>query len=147
MVSFLCYRVQSPMYSHQAAWWWHWCLFLPRCYWPWFYLLLKVRRGELQNSGLAIIKEPTCQRRRHKRWRVEFLHWEDLLDEGMAIHSNILALRIPWTEEPGRLQSIVLQSQTGLKQFSMHTRKSLICNLYCDQRLSQLSSWDNLREI
>jgi len=31
---------------------------------------------------------------------------EDALEEGMAIHSSILAWRIPWTEEPGRLQSI-----------------------------------------
>ena len=35
---------------------------------------------------------------------------EDLLEEGMTIHSSILAWRIPWTEEPGRLQSIVSQS-------------------------------------
>ena len=31
------------------------------------------------------------------------------LEEGMAIHSTILARRIPWREEPGGLQSIVLQ--------------------------------------
>jgi len=31
--------------------------------------------------------------------------WEDSLEEGMATHSNILAWRIPWTEEPGGLQS------------------------------------------
>jgi len=31
---------------------------------------------------------------------------EDLLEEGKAIHSSILAWEIPWTEEPGRLQSI-----------------------------------------
>ena len=30
---------------------------------------------------------------------------EDLLEEGMATHSNILAWEIPWTEEPGKLQS------------------------------------------
>ena len=35
---------------------------------------------------------------------------EDLLEEGMTVHSSILAWRIPWTEEPGRLQSIVSQS-------------------------------------
>ena len=34
------------------------------------------------------------------------LGWEDPLEEGMATHSSILAWRIPWTEEPGRLQSI-----------------------------------------
>ena len=32
------------------------------------------------------------------------LGWEDPLKEGMAIHSSILAWRIPWTEEPSRLQ-------------------------------------------
>ena len=31
--------------------------------------------------------------------------WEDPLEEGMATHSSILAWRIPWTEEPGELQS------------------------------------------
>ena len=32
--------------------------------------------------------------------------WERSLEEGMATHSSILAWRIPWTEEPGRLQSM-----------------------------------------
>ena len=35
--------------------------------------------------------------------------WEDPLEEGMATHSSILAWRIPWTGEPGGLQSIELQ--------------------------------------
>ena len=39
--------------------------------------------------------------------------WEDALEKGMATHSNILAWRIPWTEEPGRLQSMVAMGQTG----------------------------------
>ena len=34
---------------------------------------------------------------------------EDPLEKGMATHSSILAWRIPWTEEPGRLQSMRLQ--------------------------------------
>ena len=38
------------------------------------------------------------------------LSWEDLLEEGLATHPSILAWRIPWTEEPGRLhQSMGLQ--------------------------------------
>ena len=37
---------------------------------------------------------------------VQSLGQEDPLEEGMAAHSGILAWRIPWTEEPGRLQSI-----------------------------------------
>jgi len=36
---------------------------------------------------------------------VRSLGWEDLLEKGMATHSSILAWRIPWTEEPDRLQS------------------------------------------
>ena len=38
------------------------------------------------------------------------LGWEDSLEEGIAAHSSILAWRIPWTEEPGGLQSIGSQN-------------------------------------
>ena len=41
--------------------------------------------------------------------QVQSLGWKDLLEKGMAIHSSILAWRIPWTEEPGGLQSMGLQ--------------------------------------
>ena len=37
---------------------------------------------------------------------VRSLGWEDPLEKEMATHSSILAWRIPWTEKPGRLQSI-----------------------------------------
>ena len=37
---------------------------------------------------------------------VQFLSQEDALKKGMATHPSILAWRIPWTEEPGRLQSM-----------------------------------------
>ena len=40
---------------------------------------------------------------------VRFLGREDPLDKEMATHSSILAWRIPWTEEPGRLKSMELQ--------------------------------------
>ena len=40
---------------------------------------------------------------------VQSLSREDPLEEGMATHSSILAWRIPWTEQPGELQSIGLQ--------------------------------------
>ena len=43
-----------------------------------------------------------------------------LLEKGTATHSRILAWRIPWTEEPGRLQSLGSQSWTWLKLLSMH---------------------------
>ena len=44
---------------------------------------------------------PTMQ----ETW-VGLLGWEDPLVKGVAIHSSILAWRIPWTEEPGGLQSM-----------------------------------------
>ena len=37
---------------------------------------------------------------------VQSLGWEDRLEEGMAIYSSVLVRRIPWTEEPGSLQSV-----------------------------------------
>ena len=37
---------------------------------------------------------------------VQSLGWEDSLEEEMATHSSVLAWRIPWTEEPGGLQSV-----------------------------------------
>ena len=40
---------------------------------------------------------------------VQSLGWEDPMEKGMATHSIVLAWRIPWTEEAGRLQSMGLQ--------------------------------------
>ena len=47
---------------------------------------------------------PTMQ----ETW-VQPLGWEDLLEKEMATHSSILAWKIPWTEEPGGLQSMESQ--------------------------------------
>ena len=54
---------------------------------------------------------------------VPSLDWEDPLEEGMATHSDILAWRIPWTEEPGGLQSMGSQSWTRLSD-SAHSTQS-----------------------
>ena len=45
--------------------------------------------------------------------QVRFLGWEDPLEKKMATHSGIHTWRIPWTEEPGRLQSM------GLRELDM----------------------------
>ena len=42
--------------------------------------------------------------------QVGSLGWQDPLEEGMVTHSSILAWKIPWLEEPGRLQSTGLQT-------------------------------------
>jgi len=41
--------------------------------------------------------------------RVQSLGWEDPLEKAMATHFSIFAWRIPWTDEPGRLQSMASQ--------------------------------------
>ena len=59
--------------------------------------------------------------------RVRSLAWEDPLEKEMATHSSILAWRIPWTEDPDRLQSM------GCKESDMterlHFRRKAISNL------------------
>ena len=50
--------------------------------------------------------------------QVQFLGWEDPLEKAMAPHSSTLAWKIPWTEEPGRLQSMGSLSRTRLSDFT-----------------------------
>ena len=56
---------------------------------------------------------------------VQFLGWEDPLEEEMATHSSIPAWRIPWTEEPGGLQSMGSQ-RVRHNWPRMHRRHSLL---------------------
>ena len=62
--------------------------------------------------GLAVKSLPAMQKS-----LVQSLGWEDLLEEGMATHSSILAWEILWKEEPGGLQSMGLQ-RVGHKRAS-----------------------------
>ena len=55
------------------------------------------------------------------------LSQEDPLEKGMATHSSIHGWRTPWTEEPGRLQSTGLQSQTQWNIY--HTQRQRVCYL------------------
>ena len=53
--------------------------------------------------------------------------WEDPLEKEMATHSSTLAWKILWTEKPGRLQSMGLQSQTRLSNFPFpHVSKVML---------------------
>ena len=61
--------------------------------------------------------------------QVQFLGWEDPLEESMATHSSILAWRIPWTEEPDRLQSMGSHSRTGLSNLA-HTCSHALIQFY-----------------
>ena len=57
-------------------------------------------------------KESTCNAGDLQETWVQSLVWEDPLEKEMATHSSILAWRLPWTKEPGGLQSMRSQSQT-----------------------------------
>ena len=52
---------------------------------------------------------------------VRSLFWKDPLEKAMATHSSTLAWKIPWTEEPSRLQSTRSQSWTRLKETAAHS--------------------------
>ena len=52
--------------------------------------------------------------------------WEDPLEKGMATHSSILAWRIPWTEEPGQLQSMGSQELDTTEQLTLFTSRLII---------------------
>ena len=55
-----------------------------------------------------------------QKTQVQFLDWEDPLEKEMATHSSILAWRTPWTEEPGRLQSMGSQELDTTQQLNHH---------------------------
>ena len=61
-------------------------------------------------------------------WETQVLSlgWEDLLEEGMATHSSILAGKIPWTEEPGGLQSMGSRGSHTTEQLHFHFSLSCI---------------------
>ena len=53
--------------------------------------------------------------------QIRFLGWEDPLEKEMATHSSTLAWRIPWTEEPGMLQSMGSQESDMTERLSTHS--------------------------
>ena len=76
----------------------------------------KIKASEQRASLVAeMVKNLHLMR---ETW-VQSLGQEDVLEKGIALHSSILAWRIPWTEEPGELR--VVKSQTRLSHSHTHT--------------------------
>ena len=70
--------------------------------------MIKSKNGDANNfSGSSNGKESACMQ---ETW-VQSLNWEAPPEKEMAIHSNILAWRIPWIKEPDRSKSMESQSQ------------------------------------
>ena len=64
------------------------------------------RLESLVSQLLLVVKNPPAYAGDRQETRVQSLGGEDALEEGMATHSRILAWRVPWTEDPGGLQSM-----------------------------------------
>jgi len=85
--------------------------------------------GSSQTNGVLLIAQSVKNLSAIQETWVRFLGWEDMLEKEMETHSSILAWRIPWTEEPGRLQSMGSQRVghdrvTSLSLFTfMHWRR------------------------
>ena len=74
--------------------------------------------GGLPLLGASLVAQRVkCLPAVQETW-VQSLGWEDPLEKEMATHSRTLAWKIPLTEEPGRLQSMGLQSHTQLNSFT-----------------------------
>ena len=59
--------------------------------------------------GASLVARSVKNLPERQETQVQSLGWTDLLEKNVATHSSILAWRIPWTEEPGMLQSIGFQ--------------------------------------
>ena len=65
-----------------------------------------IRISYISRQVLSLVAQTVKRLSTMQETRVRSLGWEDPLEKEMAIHSSILAWKIPWTEEPGRLQSM-----------------------------------------
>ena len=79
--------------------------------WHWYFswggncIYIYIAWEEKASQVVPVVKNPPANAGDIQTW-VRSLGQEDPLEEGMALRSSILAWRIPWTEEPGRLLSM-----------------------------------------
>ena len=69
----------------------------------------------LQYSWASLVAQRVKNPPAMQETRVQSLGWEDPLEEGLATYSSILALRIPWTEEPGGLPGVHRVAKSGTR--------------------------------
>ena len=80
-------------------------LFLFVCFFSFFYLLFFYFVGASLVVRASLVAHIVKNLLAMQETQVQYLGQEDPLEKGMATHSTIIAWRIPWTEEPGGLQS------------------------------------------
>ena len=91
--------------------------------------MISIIKKNLSFPGDSVVKNPPAK----QETGVQSLGQENPLEKKMATHSSILAWEIPWTEEPGRLQSRMSQKvRQGLATEHTHTTKiKKVYLLYC----------------
>ena len=100
-------------------------------------LFLIASKSSLRTMGFpsgSDDKESAC----NEEIRVRSLGSEDPRGKGMATHSSILVWKIPWTEEPGRLQSMGLQRVRHNRATNTYLQKNLAIFLKCNNQELQL---------
>ena len=84
---------------------------------PLFKVGLEKKPFQVYTQRIVPVNLPSVQ-----ETQVRSLGWEDPLEKGIATHSSILAWRIPWTEEPDRLQSMRSQRTRHNEVINTHKK-------------------------
>ena len=80
-------------------------------------------------KGASLVSQMVKRLPTTQKTRVRSLGWEDPLEKEMATHSSILAWKIPWTEEPGRLQFMGCKESDTTEQLHF-TSLHLLCKSF-----------------
>ena len=105
ILSFLFYKMGIkvvPTHKHHKSM--SICLLNIRILFDLYLSLFNLYWDFLEEKGTSLVAQSVKNPPAIQETQVQSLGWEDPLEKGMATHSSILPWRIPWTEEPGRLQ-------------------------------------------
>ena len=119
--------------------------------------MCKQKAQERGFPGGSVVKNLPADAGDIKETQVRSLGWEDPLEEDMATHSSTPAWRIPWTDEPGGLQSTGSQNRTRLKRLSTvkyrcKYKQSSKSDIFLNEKYQTLSyllhrGWERLKEL
>ena len=116
ILSFLFYKMGIkvvPTHKHHKSM--SICLLNIRILFDLYLSLFNLYWDFLEEKGTSLVAQSVKNPPAIQETQVQSLGWEDPLEKGMATHSSILPWRIPWTEEPGRLQSMGSQESLMTK--------------------------------
>ena len=112
-----------------------------------FFFLIKKKRSPVSKYLVSPVAQMVKNLPAVKDTQALSLGWEDLLEEWIASHSSILVWRIPWTEEPGGLQSVGSQrvghdSVTDIQHTHIQVLREVLQNLHYGWEF--LTTWDKM---